>query len=371
MPDLRIFRVLIYILVFIIPGAGQAILLKRTGIYVNLPVKPEVYGLGSGHAAVIDSKGITYYDKRFRKQFSRETAGGESLIAAPNGKYWGILKKSKLNGFGADLNRIEVFDRRGKSCWELDGIAAGDAHISPSGEYLVVLQGTRGHSDWELFIYHRDSVGIKVYVQSCSDFVFSRDGQRFFINSRQSGLYLYDFAGKLLANFGPQQGCSFSENSHLAACFNQGMLSVIKDTVITAEIELGEMQLRTMTVSDTADRVVCSVGHRLIVTDISEGRIDWDYRVATAAENFISIDISDDGRYIALGLNFSRGTNVPKDERFREGYLYFFDINGNKMLKEKFSYDNYAAGTPEVAFWPDGRSIMVRTFGRIDVIEMQ
>jgi len=361
----------IIFLLFLLPLAGHSVLLKRTGQFISLAEDAEVQGLSSGRLIITDSDKLTCYNIRLKETISHDFAPGEKPVSSTNGGFWGIVRKSELNGFGEEINSVEIFDFRNRRQWSVDGIVEGDTYLSPAGDYLAVIKGIRGRANTELFIYHRDSVGIRFYINDCNEFVFSEDGRRFFINSAADGLKMYDYTGRLLSNYGFQQNCAFSENSELSACFSQGKLLVINDTAIVSEVEIGEMQMRTMLVSDSIDRVFCIAGHRLIVVDITNNSIDWDYRLETATENFLNIDISGDSRFVVLGLNVNRGMSIPKEERYREGYLYFFNVGGDIMLTEGFSFRKYAPGTPRVAFWPDGRSIMVQTFGRIDVVEMR
>jgi len=368
---LKYFILLTLFLFFLIPCIGHSVMLQRTGKFISLTEESEISGLGSGMLVVTDSKSLTCYNKRLKQIFSRELSPDEKPVIANDGSFWGISRKSELDGFGDELNKIEIFNHKGKACWNLDGIIDGDTYLSPTGDYVVVIKGTRGHADTEMFIFHRDSVGIRLYIRDCSELMFSGDGSRFFINSDGDGLKMFDYTGRLLSNYGFQQGCAFSENSELSACFSQSIVSVIKDTTVVSKMDIGEIQFRTMIISDSVDRVFCCAGHRLIVIDYENNRQDWEYRLETAAENFLTVDISDDARFIALGLNYNLGMMVKKENRYQEGYLYFFNVGGETMLQERFSFPDYTPGTPRVAFWPDGRSIMVHTFGRIDVIEMR
>jgi hypothetical protein len=353
------------------PGESRGVSLMRTGQYIPVSEDAEIYGLGSGTLVVADSDSITCYNKRLRKTYSAKLSPDEKAASSNNGRYWGIVKPSELDGFGEKLGRIEVFDNRGRPQWVLDGIPDGELYLSPAGDYLAVIKGNPGFGNTEMFIFHRDSVAVRDYVQECTDIVFSDNGSRIFVNSDAAGLKMYDDDGVLLANFGFQQNCAFSENSKLSACFSQGMLLVIRDTAVITQIDIGEMQMIAMAVSDSLDRIFCIAGYRLIAVDYENDSIDWDFRLETASEKFMNIDISDDRRFLALGLCINRGMLVPREERIREGYLYFFNVGGDGKSREKFTFDRYITGTPRVAFWPDGRSILVRTYGRIDVVELR
>ena len=110
---------------------------------------------------------------------------------------------------------------------------------------------------------------------------------------------------------------------------------------------------------------------RLMVLDLNNGSLLWEYPSIKEGGAYVSADISPNSKYIACGVDINRGTYYEKGNRHVTGYLYLFDIEGITINEYRFDYKSYADGTPRVQFLPDNRTISVTTNEKLHFIEMR
>ena len=329
------------------------------------------FGINSGNLIVTEGDSLLVYNIRLEAILSKTLKPGQKLEVAENGLYYGIITPLKSDDrAGPQLQRIDIYDKNDKNIWSFDGLAMGDCHIAPSGDYLVFASGTEGGFDWRIMVCNANQTGAMLDLVACKEIKFASDGSRFVIDGGPKGIFLYDKTGKRLKALDYQQGFAISATGKYLAVLKDGTLTTYSDTTVLSVDSTVDREIVAFNINEKLKRLYYVAPYTLASINIERGVKVWDYKMESAKYRFTSIDLSMDNRFIACGVIVNLGSQVRKDERHPNGYIYMFDIGRNFFRKVEFPNTNWTPGQPEVGFWPDGRSILVRTNDRILTFEM-
>ncbi|MBN2226439.1 MAG: hypothetical protein JW763_03660 [candidate division Zixibacteria bacterium] len=367
---MRSYITLALVVLFIIPTIAFSIDLREIGDGITLTPDSHVAGMTSGQLVVTDKHAITFFNRRLGEQKTIPIGSKQRAIVAPDGRSYALITSSASDILLPESNTVEVFDSRGRLQWSLNAVPDGEMRLAPGGSCLLVMTGTPGSWDWRMLVCQADSLASLVFIEAFKGVVFAPDARRFLVDCNPKGLRLFASSGEEIANYGLQHDFCFTDSSDRAVMCYQGELQVWRDSTRVYQTRLQETVINTLVASDTANRIVVASNTNMEVLDLATGAHLWNYRVPTAQMSFVSLDISDDGKFIACGISYNRGPSVEKTERYQEDYLYLFDIDRNIMRKKEFSLEHWQAGHPQVAFWIDRRSILVRNLDKIHVVEM-
>ncbi len=368
---MRSYIAFILIVILFVPNLALSIDLREIGDGIALTDDSRVAGMTSGQLVVYDDQALTFFNRRLREQHVFPIESPKRAIVAPDGRHYALITPSDSDEILSESNTVEVFDSRGRLQWRLNAVPEGEMFLAPGGGYLVVMTGTPGNWDWHMLVCQGDSLASLVFIEAFKGMTFASDAKCFLVDCNPKGLRLYSSSGEQIADYGLQLDYCFTDSSDLAVMCYQGVLQVWRDTVKVCQAKLQETVINALVACDSAGRIVAASSTNMEVLDLATGNRMWNYRLPTAQMNFVSLDISDDGKFIACGISHNRGASVEKEERYQEDYLYLFDIDRNIMRKKEFSLDHWRAGLPQVAFWIDRRSILVRNLDKLHVVEMQ
>jgi len=348
-----------------------AINIREMSSGLPLSDNSRIAGMTSGDLVVYDDRVLKFYDRRIRERKTLTLNPDQRPVVAPDGRHYALVTPSVNDEITPGARLVEVYDKKGILQWHLSGVPDGEMYLAPGGGYLVVMTGTPGHWDWEMLICHGDSLASLVSLEAFKGIAFANDARRFMVDCNPKGLRLFASTGEQIADYGLQHNFCFSDRSDRAVVCYKGILKIYQDSMLQSQTKLRETSINALIASDTADRIVVTSATNLEVIDLADGRQLWDYRLPTAQLNFVSLDISADGDFIACGVSHNRGPSYEKSERYKEDYLYLFDIDRNIMRKKKFTFDRWRSGFPVVAFWIDRRSILIQNLEKLHVVEMQ
>jgi|GEM_PF-1958193 hypothetical protein len=350
---------------------AAAIDLRASANKISFSEKARAYGLNSGNLIVVDGRSAVAYDKRFRPGPFLSMNSDQQLTVADNGMYYGLISPYKAGVFQKELlHRIDIHDARHNVIWSFEGLAHGSYYISPSGDYMIFAGGTVGAFDWQVIVCNSDQTATLLDIDALKEIRFASDGSRFVIDGGPRGVYLYDKSGRRLKEFEPQNSFAISATGEYFAVVKARILSIYRDTSLLSGNIAVDGEVIAIKISEKSNRLYYISAFNLVVVDMGKGTRIWGYKPETAQYRFTSLDLSVDHQYIACGVILNLGASVPKDKRHPKGYIYMFDIGRNFIRKAEFPNTAWATGQPEVGFWPDQRTILVRTHDRILTFEM-
>ena len=352
-------------------GLASALDLREAKNDIHFSENAHAFGVNSGNLIVTEGDSLLEYNIRFKAVSSQILKPGQKFTVSDNGLYYGIITPVRPDDpDGPHLQRIDVYDKNNKNIWSFDGMAMGDCQIAPSGDYLVFASGTEGGFDWRIMVCNANQTGAMLDLVSCKEIKFASDGSRFVIDGGPKGVFLYDKTGKVLKALDYQQGFAISPTGKYFAVLRDGVLTTYMDTTVLSVDSTADREIIDFIISEKLKRLYYVAAYTMASINIERGVKVWDYKMESANYRFTSIDLSNDDRFIACGAILNLGSQVQKDKRYPKGYIYMFDIGRNFFRKVEFPNTNWMPGQPEVGFWPDGRSIVVRTNDRILTFEM-
>ncbi len=361
----------IVLCLLVMPGLAAALDLREFKNDIQFSAKAHAFGLKSGNLIVTEGDSFLGYNNRLKTEFSKTLKAGQKLAVSDNGLYYGIITiLQPVDSTGAPLQHIDIYDKNNKNIWSYDGLAMGKCHIAPSGDYLVFASGTEGGFDWRVMVCNANQTGAMLDLVACKEIRFASDGSRFIIDGGPKGVFLYDKAGNMLKALDYQNGFAISPTGKYFAVLKNAVLTTYMDTTLLSIDSTVDREIVAFNINEKLKRLYYVAPYTLASINIERGAKVWDYKMESVEYRFTSIDLSNDDRFIACGVILNLGSQVPKDERHPKGYIYMFDIGRNFFRKVEFPNSNWTPGQPEVGFWPDGRSILVRTFDRILTFEM-
>lgn len=365
----QVWDILVVLLVlspFFFADNAAAVDLREVANQISGPNSAKVYGISSGSMIIQNFDSVYFYDKRMKNKRTIELEKPRKLIASENGKFYLILSP----GANAETNIAEVFNSRGQSLWTFADLPDGKMFLSPSGEYFLLATGTKGGFDWELLVCHKNNMASFLDLKSFKSIKFAGDGSRFMIDGGPKGVKLYDNTCRLLKSFDYQNGYEISSSGQYLAVHKNGVIRIFDDTTQIVEYKSDDKDIRDLYISEALNRLYFAASYTLVVVNLEYGTVVWDYKTESVEYRFTSLDMSKDNRFLACGVIQNLGSRVAKENRHPLGFVYLFDVGRNIIRKVQFEAGGWLKGIPDVGFWPDGRTILVRGYNRIHTIEM-
>lgn len=355
----------------VLPSLVPALDLREAPNKISFSEEARAFGLTSGNLVVTDGDSAVAYNKRFKPAMNMSIKPDQRLTVSENGLHYGIASPYKVPDHHEEiLHRLDIHDARGNVIWSLDGLAEGEYHISPSGDYIVFAAGKAGAYDWQVILCRPDQTATLLDMVSFKEIKFASDGSRFAIDGGSKGLQLYDKTGRPLLVLDYQNSFAMSSTGKYLAVFKEGTLSIYRDTSLLSKNDSVDREIAAVVISEKLNRLYYVSAFNLVVINVERGTRVWDYKTESAQYRFTSVDLSVDHQFVACGVIVNLGARIPKGNRHPKGYIYMFDVGRNIIRKAEFSNSGWTEGQPQVGFWPDQRTILVRTNDRILTFEM-
>lgn len=356
------------ILLNLLPGLSSALQLREID---SMPLKEviSIYGQ-SGNIMLLSETKLTLFDRNRRVQSEIDLDSGQTPIVSANGLFYGIVEGFTPGEADSSIKVATIFDNRQSPLWGDYNLIDGEYYLSPSGEYFVALSGTKGEHYSRMFLYHKDNPTIEHDIRFFEDILFSDDGRYFLIDSGPRGIRLFSADGTPIRTFGSQKRYAFSRNGNWLALFNQGILKVFENCKERFNLDLKQSPLNGMVIRENAKRIILAFQKKLIVLDLNDGSILWQYSSDKKGESFISVDVSPNGKFMACGININLKTQAKNSKSQGSCLLYVWDIDGQAIGSMEFKSDSCAGGLPVVKFSADKNTITVETKETLHFIEI-
>ena len=76
-------------------------------------------------------------------------------------------------------------------------------------------------------------------------------------------------------------------------------------------------------------------------------------------EEFSTISVSSDSKYIAVGITIDSGPGYSVYDRYNTGRVEVLDLSGQKIAWGDLEYSSWSAGYPKVEFSSDNKKVWI------------
>jgi hypothetical protein len=358
---------LLTLLFFFLIAATPAFTIVLVSDYKTpLKEKDRILGSMKENYLVYGRPNITMYSNTGQAVFSRKLKNNVKPTLSPNGKYLGLTTYADHSPTELRTLKFEMFDKVGNYRWKLVEPAANAFIIADNGAFFGI-EGVEGIPPTKIHVYDQygDVVNI-LDIKNYHGLLVSPSGGKFIIDRARAGLQVYDSMGVLLDSLPVSKDYVFDKDDRYIGTFFQGIFRLFQDGKEVTTIKSSEMVIREMEINIEKNLVVLMAGKRLEVYELTTKKLLWEYRFIEESKWFTDLDVSDDGRFIACGVDINGGTMVPKGKRHVEGYLFLFPISGKSLIREKETYELWASGLPRGVFSPSSGSVILQTREKLE-----
>jgi hypothetical protein len=333
---------------------------------VALKEKDRVLGSLSGNFIVYGRPYVAMYNNRGKKIFSKKVKNNIKPTLSPNGKYFALTTYADRSPTDFKAVKFSMYDPAGKFLWKMDNPKPKTFYIADNGA-IFGLDGVEGIPQAKLYMYDQyGDIRSIVSMEAYHGMLISPGGGKVIIDKARGGLDVFDSLGTLLGTLPVSKNYAFDQDERYIATFFQGIFRLFQDEKEVAIIESPEQVIREMKINVEKNLAVLLAAKRLEIYELTTGRQIWEYQIPEGKQWFSSLDMSADGRFIAVGMDINRGNPVPKDERHIEGYVYLFPTTGKSSFRVKETYKLWSPGLPRGVFSPTGGSLMLQTREKLE-----
>jgi len=354
------------LLIALLWAGGSAEALDLVSEY-KLPLKEKDRILGSleGNYIVYGRPHITMYNNRGKAIWSRRLTNNIKPVLSPKGEHVALVKYADHSP--TDLKTLEFarYDKAGNLLWKMDDPAPNQFMIADNGN-IFGIEGVPGIGPIRIHLYdpYGDLKNILTF-KTYHGIEIAPSGEKFIIDHARGGLEVFDHEGNLLDSLPVSSEYTFDNNDRYIAVFSRGVFRLYQDEEEVMVIESSQTSLRDMVINVEQNMAVLMAPKRLEVFELTTGKLLWEYKIIESKKWLASLDVTDDGRFIACGMDISGGNEAPKDRRHVEGYLLLFPSAGKTMIRHRETYDIWGIGLPRGVFVSSG-SIILQTREKLE-----
>lgn len=333
---------------------------------ISLDEKDRVLGSMEGNFLVYGRPKITMYNTRGKKLFSRKLKNNVKPTLSANGKHLGLVTYADHSPTELKTLKLERYDHTGKYLWNIPKPAANEFLIANNGA-IFGIEGIQGISPTRIHLY--DPYGDLLNVLTFKEYhgiAISESGGKFIIDRALGGLEVYDSLGNFLDSLPVSKNYVIDKDERYIGTFFEGVFRLFQDEKEVVAINAKEMVVREIAINVEQNLAVLMGPKRIEVYELTTQKLLWDYQVMEGKKWLGSLDVSEDGKFIACGMDINGGNQVPKEKRHIEGYLLLIPMSGKAMVRHQETYDTWAIGLPKAVFPGSSSSVIMQTREKIE-----
>lgn len=288
-----------------------------------------------------------------------ESPGG---FVSERGRFVATVKFEEGNTEFVPLAGFELRDETGRLMYARSGDRHTVLDISDAG--VVVGADFNGPVSGEARLVFYDPAGNpkgRAEIGFYNQRAFSADGSRFCVLDGRAGLRVFTAEGRELCNLGPGNRFAVSANGRLIALARDEEILLFDEGRPAGRIAIGSPFVRQMAFSADGSRLAFIDRHRLRLLRVADARVEFEFMPEETGLDFVSLDISPDGKFVLAGLdNGRRGS----PDRHRRGLAVLLDAAGQVIWQQSLEYEGWNISLPAVRFEP-GQTFEVRTAEKV------
>ncbi len=296
---------------------------------------------------------------------SPRLAGRESIKSdlhvfhSPNRAYQAVVEYESGNSEFVPFQRFELQKAGGSSVYARQGDGHTVLDISDQG--LVVGIDFDGPVSGRARLHFYDRTGQKTgsaEVGFLAQRAFSADGSVYGVLDSRNGVRLFQVDGTELGNLGQANRFALSGNGRSVALAQDEAVVLFQDGREAGRYPLASPFVRDISLSGNGAVLAWVDRFKLYVLRTEAMQLTARVSAPEPALRFISVDVSEDGRQVAVGLDADAGRGT--DGRHRRGLVMLLDPVGTVLWQEQLSYDKWNITSPQVRF-SGSNALTVRT----------
>jgi hypothetical protein len=359
------FLLSLFLIIFLTPIPAEAVGLDSE-FSIPLKEKDRILGSLEGNFLIYGRPTITMYNPRGKTLFSRKLKNNVKPTLSPNGKHLGLITYADHSPTDLKTLKLERYDHAGKYMWNISKPAANEFMIANNGA-IFGIEGVKGISPTRIHLY--DPYGDLLNVLTFKEYhgiAISESGGKFIIDRARDGLEVYDSLGNFLDSLPVSKNYVIDKDERYIGTFFQGVFRLFQDEKEVVSIRAQEMVVKEIVINVEQNLAILMALKRIEVYELTTQKLLWEYRIVEGKKRLVALDVTEDARFIACGMDINGGNQVPKDKRHVEGYMLLFPGDGKSMVRHKETYDIWAAGLPKAVFPGTSSSVILQTREKIE-----
>jgi len=369
----RLIRVLLLsITTLILTGTAVNALDLIQQYTVSLDKKDRILGSMSGDYVVYGRPFIKVINNDGKQLFSKKLKNNVKPTVSPNGNYIGLATYTDRDPTNLRATRMDVYSSSGKYEYKINKPRATMFEIADNGR-VFGIEGVPGISPTTIHIYDTGGKWLSdLTVEMFHALVVAPSGDKFIVDMAADGLGLYDGQGKLIEVLPAADHFSFdSHDDSYVGVFFQGEFHLYNNGREEKIVRSTEGSIIDLAFDIQSDLLVLLADKRIESYALGTGKMVWDFRLIENEQWFTCLDIAANGSYMLCGVDVNRGSDVPKDKRHTEGYVFVFSADGKVNARHKETYNVWGKGFPRAAFSESGNALLMATREKIKKFTIQ
>jgi outer membrane protein assembly factor BamB len=367
-------KYLTLILCLVLIGQVQAQAVEPV-LLLEKPISEKVVNQGfvDGKIIISSRSEVSIQTQAGKELLKLNLKDNQEIVPSENGEYFGITTYSSKGSSGfLGAEKFAFYSAEGKILWQIESSKSSAFFVANNGKLVAGVSSFEGKKESDLIFYNENGDSIfSTKINFFQGLSFSPNGGVVFVQSGTDGLLVFDKKGALNRNYKTCQQFSASPEGEYVACVSDGKLNFYHQEKLIA-VAKGENILARGIALSPDDKYVSLIDKKnLYLFDFHTGDLLWQYSLDQPELSFVSVDMTQNGERIVVGVDFDKGRNVSSQERHTQGYVYLFDHDGKLTWQKELSYTLWNAFVPQVKFSLDGSIFSVKTRGNIYLFQIQ
>lgn len=331
-------------------------------VLVSSPGRIESATIGhGGEVCVLEQLRFSRLSPYGAVPFTRELPLNERFFLSAHGsKYASIVYQGEKEMINAA--RMSMFSSDGRELWSLSHHPLNEVFPLESGGAVAAQRNINMLENQLYFFSPKGKLHKQLAVPALGEVMANSSGDRILVNSGTRGALLFNAVGELLSELGSAYRMSFSSDGRWVALLNGPELRLFYEGKPTYIGELGGEIVRGAAFSPENTLMAAFTDHAFFLMKNPGGKVLLQRQLDARGElSYTSVDLSENGEYIALGIERDLGPDVKGPQRHPEGEVLLYDRDGNILHRMGLKYSHWNTTTPRVRFSADGEQLLVLT----------
>lgn len=315
--------------------------------------------LGNGGWVSVAGGQLDFLSPAGKRQRRLNLRGNEYLFGEFGSRFVGVIAFADRQPQTLSAVTFDLFDVDGTQVVRLNKPSFASAIVSPEGNAFVGVDGAEGLPKTTLRFYTADGkLHETIDVARFEGGEFTRDGSHVFFKSADSGLQVCTMKGEQLGTFGPADRWAASRDGSVVVIARGQRLMFYHDGKLIQTLTWGtsDRPIRALALSPNGLHAAAISNDHAAVIDVSSATVLWETDTGDPQWNLRSVDLINDARLVALGLDYDPGPLA--EGRHNQSRCLLFDRTGQLLDTQNETPSKWGAVFPMVKFTGNGTSLL-------------
>ena len=302
---------------------------------------------------------LDFLSPKGQRQRRLNLRGNEYLFGEFGSRYVGVIAFADRQPKTLSAVTFDLFDAAGTQKVRLNKPPFASVIVSPEGNAFVGVDGAEGLPKTTLRFYSADGkLHEAMDVARFEGGEFTRDGSHVFFKSADSGLQVCTARGDQVGTYGRADRWAASRDGSVVVLQRGDRLMFYHDgkLIQTLTWDASQGTVRGLALSPNGLHAAAISERHAAVIDVSSATILWETDTGDPLWNLRSVDLINDARLVALGLDYDPGP--PAADRHTQSRCLLFDRTGQLLDTQSETPTKWGAVFPMVKFADTGGSLL-------------